>query len=340
MRIKKELLFGLMSSPIAGESQSRLAGLSGKIKNFREATLILIILIIGTVMSFLSPYFLTWGNMRAVMLSFSTEGIVAVGMTMLLIVGGFDLSVGAVMCFAMVVAGKLFLLGMNPWLAALLGIATCSVIGMIMGFFVTRVGLSHFITTLAFLGIARGACFIVTKGTPLSLYSLPKSFKFIGQGNVYGVPFVILIFVVVVIIADYILRKTTIFRKVYYVGSNEKAAIYSGIDAKKVKFWVTVACSTLTGLAGIIFMSKFGSAPPTFGVGVELNVIAAAVIGGASLNGGEGTVYGAVLGIALLSVVSSSLILLNVSSYWQEAIKGVILLSAVTMDHYLNVKRA
>ena len=305
----------------------------------RFPSLSFIILIICTVMSFLSPYFMTWGNMRAVMLSFSTEGIVAVGMTMLLIVGGFDLSVGAVMCFAMVVAGKLFLLGMNPWLAALLGIATCSVIGMIMGFFVTRVGLTHFITTLAFLGIARGACFIVTKGTPLSLYTLPKSFKFIGQGNVYGVPFVIVIFVVVVIIADFILRKTTVFRKVYYVGSNEKAAIYSGIDAKKIKFGVTVTCSTLTGLAGIIFMSKFGSAPPTFGVGVELNVIAAAVIGGASLNGGEGTVYGAVLGIALLSVVSSSLILLNVSSYWQEAIKGVILLSAVTMDHYLNVKR-
>ena len=126
------------------------------------------------------------------------------------------------------------------------------------------------------------------------------------------------------------------FRKVFYTGSNEKAAAYSGIRTKRVVFLTTTLCSTLCGVAGIIYMARFGSAQPTFGVGMELNVIAAAVIGGASLSGGQGTIFGAILGAILLSVVSSSLALLDVSVYWQDIIRGSILLAAVTFDHYLQ----
>ena len=132
------------------------------------------------------------------------------------------------------------------------------------------------------------------------------------------------------------LRRTTMFRKVFYTGSNEKAAAYSGIRTKKVVFLTTTLCSTLCGVAGIIYMARFGSAQPTFGIGMELNVIAAAVIGGASLSGGSGTIFGAILGTILLSVVSSSLALLDVSVYWQDIIRGSILLTAVTIDHYLQ----
>jgi ribose transport system permease protein len=127
---------------------------------------------------------------------------------------------------------------------------------------------------------------------------------------------------------------------VFYTGSNEKAAEYSGIKTGQVKFWVTVLCSTLAGLAGVIYMSRFGAATPTFGVGMELNIIAAAVIGGASLTGGAGTIFGAILGIALLSVVTSSLILLDVSVYWQDMIKGCILLAAVSIDHFLHRRKS
>jgi ribose transport system permease protein len=306
----------------------------------REAGLIAIILLLCVVMSFASPHFLTLGNFRAMLMSFSIEGIVVAGMTVLLIVGGIDLAVGSVVCFAMVFAGSMFVLGLDPWTASLLGILMSALIGAVMGFFVTVVGLNHFITSLAAMVIVRGLCLAITKGTPISLFTLPPEFKAVGQGSLFGVPYVILIFLAVIVIFDFLLRRATAFRKVFYTGSNEKAALYSGIRTNQVKFWVTVMCSTLAGFAGVIYMARFGSATPTFGVGMELNIIAAAVIGGASLNGGSGTILGAILGIALLSVVSSSLILLNVSVYWQDMIKGCILLAAVSADHFLHKRKA
>lgn len=311
-----------------------------RIASMREAGLIVIILALCIAMSFASPHFLTWGNFRAMLMSFSIEGIVVVGMTILLIVGGIDLSVGSVVCFSMVVSGALFLAGLDPWTASLIGIGVSALIGAAMGFFVTVVGLNHFITSLAAMVIVRGMCLIVTKGTPLSLFTLPPSFKAIGQGSFNGLPYVIIIFVAVVAIFDFLLRRATAFRKVFYTGSNEKAAQFSGIRTKQVKFWVTMLCSTLAGLAGVIYMARFGAATPTFGAGMELNIIAAAVIGGASLNGGSGTIFGAILGMALLSVVTSSLILLDVSVYWQDMIKGCILLAAVSIDHFLHRKKS
>lgn len=328
-----------MTAEMKTESQGARWNLA-RLGSMREAGLIVIILALCIAMSFASPHFLTWGNFRAMLMSFSIEGIVVVGMTVLLIVGGIDLSVGSVVAFSMVVSGALFLAGLDPWTASLIGIAVSALIGAVMGFFVTVVGLNHFITSLAAMVIVRGLCLIVTKGTPLSLFTLPPAFKAIGQGSFQGVPYVIIIFVVVVAVFDFLLRRATAFRKVFYTGSNEKAAQYSGIRTKQVKFWVTVLSSTLAGFAGVIYMSRFGAATPTFGAGMELNIIAAAVIGGASLNGGSGTIFGAILGMALLSVVTSSLILLDISVYWQDMIKGCILLAAVSADHFLHAKKS
>lgn len=328
-------------TPVEEDRQSRggLITLLMRLLRMRETGLILIILTLFIAMSFASPYFLTWVNMRAMAMAFAVEGIVVVGMTILLISGGIDLSVGSVTALAMVIAGLLFLSGMDPWTASLISITACTGIGAIMGFFVTRVGLHHFIVSLAVMVIARGACLLGTGGRPLGLFTLPPEFKFIGQGAVGVIPVVIIIFVVVVVAFDFMLRRTTLFRKVFYTGSNEKAAAYSGIRTKKVVFLTTTLCSALCGVAGIIYMARFGSAQPTFGIGMELNVIAAAVIGGASLSGGTGTIFGAILGAILLSVVSSSLALLDVSVYWQDIIRGSILLAAVSIDHYLNTRR-
>lgn len=306
----------------------------------RETGLVLIILALFITMSFASPYFLTWANMRAMSVAFAVDGIIVIGMTILLISGGIDLSVGSVTALAMVIAGWLFLnAGVDPWLASLISIASCAGIGAVMGFFVTRVGLHHFIVSLAVMVIARGICLLGTGGRPIGLFTLPPEFKFIGQGSVGPIPVVILIFLTFVIAFDFMLRRTVMFRKVFYTGSNEKAAAYSGIRTKKVIFLTTTLCSTLCGVAGIIYMSRFGSAQPTFGIGLELTVIAAAVIGGASLNGGSGSILGAILGVVLLSLVSSSLALLDVSVYWQDIIRGTILLAAVTIDHFLNKRR-
>lgn len=319
----------------AGQATSPLRSLL----RMRETGLILIILGLFVVMSFASPYFLTWANMRAMSMAFAVDGILVIGMTILLISGGIDLSVGSVTAFAMVIAGWLFLNGVDPWLASAVAILLCTAIGAFMGFFVTKVGLHHFIVSLAVMVIARGACLLFTGGRPIGLYTLPPEFKFIGQGTVGPIPIVILIFVVFVLVFDFMLRKTTMFRKVFYTGSNEKAAAYSGIRTKKVIFLTTTLCSALCGVAGIIYMARFGSAQPTFGLGLELTIIAAAVIGGASLNGGSGSILGAILGVVLLSLVSSSLALLDVSVYWQDIIRGSILLSAVTIDHYLSKRR-
>ena len=212
-----------------GESSGGLGRALGRLLRMRETGLILIILALFIAMTFASPYFLTWNNLRAMAMAFAVEGIVVVGMTILLISGGIDLSVGSVTALAMVIAGLLFLNGVDPWIASAVAIAACTAIGAGMGFFVTRVGLHHFIVSLAVMVIARGLCLLGTGGRPLGLYTLPESFKFIGQGSIGVIPVVIIIFVVVVMAFDVLLRRTTMVRKVFYTGSNEKAAAYSGI---------------------------------------------------------------------------------------------------------------
>jgi len=323
----------------AGRARRGPARYAERLLKMRETGLVLVLLILFVGMSFASPHFLTWTNMRAMAVAFAVEGIVVVGMTILLISGGIDLSVGSVTALAMVIAGWLFLRGVDPWLSSGIAIAACVTIGAFMGLLVTRVGLHHFIVSLAVMVIARGLCLLGTGGRPLGLFSLPSNFKFIGQGSIGAIPIVIIALVVVALAFDFMLRRTTAFRKVFYTGSNKRAAAYSGINTKRVIFLTTVLCSALSGVAGIIYMARFGSAQPTFGIGMELNVIAAAVIGGASLSGGSGTIFGAILGTILLSIVSSSLALLDVSVYWQDIIRGSILLAAVTIDHYLTKRR-
>ena len=210
-----------------------------------------------------------------------------------------------------------------------------------MGLCVTRIGLHHFIVSLAFMVIARGLSLLFTQGTPQSLFSLPPDFKFVGQGSLGGIPFVIVIFVVLIALFDLLLRRSVIFRaRLLHRQQREGGAAIRASDTKRMKVMCATICSTLAGIAGVIYMARFGAATPQFGVGMELSVIAAAVIGGASLNGGSGTIAGAVLGAALLSMVTSSLILLNVPVYWQDIIRGAILLVAVTADHILNARKA
>lgn len=312
--------------------------MSGSVgRNLGLVLALLLLVVVGAVTA--GESFTTFSNALVILRQASIIGVVSIGMTLVIIAGGIDLSVGSVTALAMVIAGLLFLHGVDPWIASGVAIAACTAIGAGMGFFVTRVGLHHFIVSLAVMVIARGLCLLGTGGRPLGLYTLPEEFKFIGQGSIGVIPVVIIIFVVVVLAFDFLLRRTTMFRKVFYTGSNEKAAAYSGIRTKKVVFLTTTLCSALCGVAGIIYMARFGSAQPTFGIGMELNVIAAAVIGGASLSGGSGTIFGAILGTVLLSVVSSSLALLDVSVYWQDIIRGSILLTAVTIDHYLTKRR-
>lgn len=322
-------------------TRSRVKEIWGKITGFRETTVIITIIAISFILSLLTPHFLTKVNLSTTALGMAADGIIAVGMTIILITAGVDLSVGSVLGIAGVMAGGLYLnYGMNIWLASIIAMLVSLLCGVINGYFIGKVGLNPLITTLGMMGIARGGAYVMTQGSPLSMSGVPKSFTSIGGGNVLGIPTFVIIFIVIVVVCDYLLRRSPSLRKVFYTGSNEKAAILSGINTANVKMYVYVFCAFLSGLAGVLSLSRFNVATPNAGVGTDMRVISACVIGGASLSGGEGTVLGSVLGVILLNVINNGLILLNVSVYWQDLISGVILIGAVTIDYTSHQKKA
>jgi ribose transport system permease protein len=334
-----------MSTMNAPTPQKPMGGISrgmGRFRGFREGTTILIILVLGLIMSLLSPVFLTGENFSTMFKIFAINGLVVIGMTLVMIGGGIDLSVAAVMALVGVVAGQLFLVfHWNIWVASLAGLCVGIMIGFLNGFFVTRVGLSPFIVTLALSFMARGLAFVLSQAMPLPLNSIPNGFKFIGRGTLMlGIPFIVVLFLVVAVIFDFLTRRSTVIRRIYYVGSNEKAARFSGINVNSVRMGIYVLSGILAAIAGIFSISRFNSAPPYGFAGVEMTAICAAVIGGTSMNGGEGSIFGAVLGIAMLAVIETATNLLEISPYLKDLITGAILLTAVSIDMLSHRKRA
>jgi ribose transport system permease protein len=330
------------TAPAVENRKSGGRGLLASFAGFREGTTILIILGLGAIMTFLSPYFLTSENIRSLFMIFSINGMVVIAMTLVLISGGIDLSVGTTMALVGIVSGSLFMkLHMNIWLASLVGMGVGAFIGWVNGLFINKVGLSPFITTLGMSQVARGACYVISQAMPLPLQSMPAPFKFIGRGIIggTGVPFVIVLFIVIVAVFDFLSRRSTAIRKIYYIGSSEKSARFSGINVDRARMGVYVLAGILSAFAGILTIARFNTATPYFGATVPLDAISAAVIGGSSMNGGEGTILGAVLGIALLAVIQTSLNLMDVSPYWQDLVTGLILLFAVSLDFISHRKK-
>ncbi len=307
------------------------------ILQMRELNLMIIILLFATYLVFFAPHFATWNNIKVVLGSFSTDGIMVIGMTIVLISGSIDLSIGSAMCFAMTICAKMILAGYNPWLALVLTIILTSIMGLIMGLLITQLKLTPFITTLCFMGIARGLVLVLSGGTPISvlakLMDLPF-FRGLGQGQIGGIiPTQVVIFLVLAVLADFIVRKSAIMRVVFYTGSNEKAAEYSGIQVARVRVFVHMVCTALAAFAGVIYLTKFNGVPMSAGVGAEMTAISSAVIGGCSMNGGKGTILGAILGLTLMALVTNAMNLFIVPAFWQELIRYCILLSAVILDH-------
>lgn len=305
----------------------------------REVTIIAVIIALAIILSIISPTFLTPDNLTTTVLGIVMVGIISVGMTVALVSGGFDLSVGSVMSMSGVLAGSLALSGMNIWLAALIGLLSSVASGLITGLFIGKVGINPFIMTLGMQGVIQGVAYVLTQGAPLSVTGMSNSFLFLGQGNILGIPTLIWILALVVIVGDYLMRHAVVARKVYYLGSNEDAAFLSGIRVSRVKVWIYILTALLSGVAGILTLSRFSVANPTAGVGMELQAIAACVIGGASLTGGEGTILGALLGSLLVGFVNDALVLLNVSVYWQSLVTGFVLIAAVTLDVLTHRKK-
>ena len=293
--------------------------------------MVLLILITGIIMSIASPYFLSLANFIAIARGFAMEGLVVVGMTMLLISGNFDLSVGSVMALAGIAAAWLMVgLDLPPALGLIGGVLVGGIAGMINGIVVTRIKVNPLIATLGMMAIARSCALGFTSGRPV--IGVPMSFAWLGQGSFLGIPVPVWIMIVIVAGADILLRKGRALRQLYYVGGSEKAAKLSGIKVERVVFYTFIASGMFAALAGIISMARLTSGVPTAFVGVELRIIAACVIGGASLSGGEGTIAGALLGLIFMALVTNALTLFGVSIYWEGVVTGTILTLAVSLD--------
>jgi ribose transport system permease protein len=311
---------------------SRLA----QIIAFRELSLILVLLVFGILMSMASPVFLTWPNLEAILLSLSVEATIAIGMVILLISGGLDLSVGSTLGFTGVVAGLVLTAGVPAPLAILIGLLAALGVGLVNGLLVSKMKINPFITTLGMNITIRGLLLVIAEGR--AVLNLPQSFTVIGQGRLFGVQYPIFIMLALVLAGDLLVRNARFFRQSYYIGGNERAARLSGINVDLVKIVNYCVVALLAGVAGLLITARFGSASVTVGSGVELRVITATIIGGASLNGGEGSVFGAFLGALFMAVLANALNLLGVDVYWQNLVTGLILIIAVVVD-VINERR-
>lgn len=298
-----------------------------------SAGVLALLVVICVVTTVVSPTFVTFTNLSNVANQMTFVLLVAAGMTVVLITGGIDLSVGSVMGLSGGVSAFLLLSGVPVGGALVLGVVAGAVLGLVNGLLITRLGLPDFIATLAMLGIARGLLFLWTNGVPFINFMTPEYATLSGLERPFGAVTVpIIIGVVVCILLTIILRTTAFGRHLYGVGSNRDAARLSGVRVDRVRVLAYVISGLLAGLAGVLLAGQNRSVAPTLGLGFEIQAIAAAVIGGAALSGGRGRVFGAILGALTLTIAANAINLAGVSSTWQQVVTGSILLLAVVLD--------
>jgi len=277
-----------------------------------------------------SPYFLTTTNLSSVVRQTAVINIMALGMTVIIISGGIDLSVGSILAMAGLVGTMAMERGMPIPFGVLIGIVVGLFWGYVNGVLITRLRVEPFIVTLGTLGIVRGLTLIISNGLPV--HNIPRGFSFIGEGTLVGVPFVLWILLVCALLVHLTLDRTRLGRYCYAIGSNREAAIYAGIPVQYHLTAIYAIGGALTGLAGMIEASRLMTGQPTAGQGYELQAIAAVVIGGGSLRGGEGSVVGTLIGAFIMGLLSNGSDLLGISPYLQQAIIGAVIILAVTVD--------
>jgi ribose/xylose/arabinose/galactoside ABC-type transport system permease subunit len=303
------------------------------IKTLRQYGIFVVFIIISLVLSFISPQFLTVSNWTIIITQVSINALLAFGVTFVIITGGIDLSLGSMVAVTGVTAAMLAHPDTFPViLPVFIGLLVGLLMGAFNGFIITKSKIAPFIVTLGTMTIGRGLALILSKGRPVS--NLSDSFNFIGSGNLLGIPFPIIVLIIIFIICSIILKKTILGRYIYAVGGNEQAARASGISINQVKMAVYSISGLLAGLAGILLTSRITTGQPNAGAGFELDAIAAAVIGGTSTSGGTGTMTGTLIGVLLIGVINNGLDLLNVTSYYQQVVMGIIIIGAVVLDSW------
>lgn len=287
---------------------------------------------ITIILAFLSDSFFTVDNILNLLRQISINALIAFGMTFVILTAGIDLSVGSLLALGSALTAGMLANGMDPILAVFLGLLIGLMLGALNGIIITKGKVAPFIATLATMTIFRGATLVYTEGKPITGLSDSLSFQLIGKGYFFFIPIPVIFMIVAFVILYFILNNTVFGRRVYAVGGNEEAATLSGVKADTVKIWVYALTGMLSVLAGIILASRLNSAQPTAGTMYELDAIAAVVIGGTSLMGGKGRIGGTLIGALIIGVISNGLNLLNVSSFYQQIVKGAVILFAVMLD--------
>lgn len=282
-------------------------------------------------------FILSTQNMFNILRQISTNMLIACAMTMVIILGGIDLSVGSIIALSGVIAAGCVSRYELPIAVALIaGVLVGVVIGVFNGFVICKTTIPPFIVTLATMNIARGLAKVYTGGSPVRVVT--KEWQFIGAGYIGPVPVPVIIMIIAIIITALMMNKTKLGRHIYAVGGNTQAAEFSGIKVARVKFIVHAYAGLMAGLAGIILASRMYSGQPTAGEGAEMDAIAAVVVGGTSMAGGSGKIGGTIIGALIIGVLNNGLNLMNVNSFWQDVVKGVVILLAVFIDYIRNRK--
>lgn len=294
--------------------------------------LYVVFVVIIVFFSLTSPYFFTLRNFMDIFRQSSFVLVAALGMTMVIITGGIDLSVGSVIGLSAGITSVLLLQGVPTFIAAIAGLVSGVACGFINGIVITRLRVTDLITTLSTMSIFRGILFMMTHGIPFQAFAR-KDFSFIGRGNIGTIPVPIIIAAILFAALWYVLNKTILGRHILAVGSNSRAATLSGLKVKKNKIIVYMISGFTAAAAGIMLASRLSSVPPDLGTGYEMSVIAAVVIGGTALTGGSGSVTGTVIGSLMVAIIGNGLILLNVNPFYQYIINGVIIIMAVSFNN-------
>ncbi|HEY60704.1 MAG TPA: DUF4352 domain-containing protein [Anaerolineae bacterium] len=311
-------------------------GRNWNILKSRETGIFLVLLIICVVLALVAPRFLKLTNITNVVRQISVIAIISVGMTLVIVTGGIDLSVGSTVAFAGCISALCLVNDYPIWLCVIVGILLGTIVGLVNGILIVYVKLAPFIATLGTMGIARGLVLAFTRGYPIQPF--PKEFELIGRGYIGPLPIPVLIMFVIVIIGHIFLSRTKSGRYIYYIGSNKTAARLSGLNVDGTVLAVYTITGLLAGLASVVLISRLTSAQSNMGSGAELDAIAAVVIGGTSLSGGEGSILGSLIGATLMGVIKNALILLGVNVYWQSVVIGVVIVLAVAVDAFRQGK--
>ena len=304
-----------------------------KVINYAQdfgALIALILLVAG--ISIASPSFRTGANFLSLLRQSSINGLIAFGMTFVILTDAIDLSVGSVLALSTALCAGMISAGVPAGLAMILALVLGCTMGVISGVMVTKGRLQPFIATLITMTVYRGLTMIYTNGKPISNLGDSFTLKVVGKGNFYHIPIPVILFLLIFVIFLFVLQKTTFGRHIYATGSNAKAANLAGVNIDCTKLAAYAISGCMAALSGLILLSRLGSAQPTLGEGYELDAIAAVALGGTSMNGGRGKIWGTFIGVLIIAVLNNGLNILGVSSYYQDVVKGIVILIAVLSD--------